>query len=53
MWVIGFAPCDVVVGRVWYLFGGVWVWVRGGLVASNVTVVGVVLGGCKGFHPRL
>ena len=53
MWVVGFAPCVGVTGRVWHLFGGVWVWVRGGLIASKVNVVGVVLGGCIGFHPRL
>ena len=53
MWVVGFAPCVRGTGRVWHLFEGVWVWVRGGLATYKVTVVGVVLRGCVGFHPRL
>ncbi len=53
MWVVGFAVCVRVTGRVWRLFEGVWVWVRVGLVTSNANMVGVVLWGCVGFHPRL
>ncbi len=53
MWVVGFAPCVRVTGRVWHLLEGGWVWVRGGLVTSKVNVVGVVLRGCASFHHRL
>ncbi len=53
MWVVGFAPCVRVTGRVLHLFGGVWVWVKEGLVTFEVTVVGVVLGIYIVFHPRM
>ncbi len=53
MWVYGFVLCVVVVGKVWLLFEGIWVCGRGGSITYGVTLVGVVLRGCVGFHPRL
>ncbi len=53
MWGVGFALCMRGPGRVWFLFVGVWFWVRGGFVASREIVVGVMSRDCVGFHPRL
>ncbi len=48
-----FVQCVVDVGKVWRLFEGIWDWGGGCSVTSKVIVVGVVLRGCVGFHPRL
>ena len=53
MWVCVFVLCAVVVGKVWLLFKGIWVWGEGGSIAAGAILVGVVLGGCVGFHPML
>ena len=48
MWVCVFVLCVVVVGRVWLLFKGIWVWGEGGCIVAEAVLVGVVLGGCVG-----
>ncbi len=48
-----FCLCRRGPGRVWLLFVDVWLWVRGGFVASREIVVGIMLDECVGRHPRL